>query len=251
MFAQIPRISPPPRIWEAIAAELDRSQAANQGRAVAAAAPTFRVGQTWLQIALAASILLIVGTGLWWARPSSTAHDHASHHGSEFVSIMDRYLRTLDSDPDAAERFLREQYQGKEVSPEQAVELVGFQPAIASGIPSEYRLASTSVLTMPCCTCVKTVCKRADGSTLVLFEHDDDAMQWFGSRPTRMATCGEHECCLVDLSENIAATWKHGSRWLTAIGLQDPAEAGRLADWLADKVSADGKSLDNGLDGKG
>jgi hypothetical protein len=89
-----------------------------------------------------------------------------------------------------------------------------------------------------------------DGTTLVLFEHDDDAMQWFGSRPTRMATCGDHECCLVDLSENIAATWKHGSRWLTAIGLRDPAEAGRLAGWLAEKVAADKNTIDVRLENK-
>ena len=89
---------------------------------------------------------------------------------------------------------------------------------------------------MPCCTCVKAVCKRQDGSTLVLFEHDDEKTEWFGQRTTNMAMCGDTECCLVDLDSSIAATWKRGSRSMTAVGVRDKAEVTKLASWLDNKT---------------
>ena len=152
---------------------------------------------------------------------------------------MDHYFRTLAVDPVQAEQFLLNHYDGKTVAPGDAIQLVGFQPAVASGLPAEYTLASTSVIKMPCCTCVKAMCKRQDGSTLVLFEHDDDGTQWLGGRPSRMATCGDQECCLVDLDESIAATWKRGSRWMTAVGAKDSAEVGKLVNWLEQSVPSE------------
>jgi hypothetical protein len=113
---------------------------------------------------------------------------------------------------------------------------VGYRPAVSEGLPEGYSLASTSVLKMPCCTCVKAVCKRQDGSTLVLFEHDDEKTEWFGERQSNMAMCGDKECCLVDLDSSIAATWKQGSRSLTAVGVRDVDEVNTLVSWLDTKV---------------
>ncbi len=144
--------------------------------------------------------------------------DMHGDHGTEFVATMDHYLEILPANPDQAERLLLDKYDGKVVAPEQAIHLVGYRPAVADGLPEGYTLASTSVLKMPCCTCFKAVCKRKDGSTLVLFEHDDEKTAWFGGRPETMATCGDTECCLVDLDSNIAATWREGTRSVTAVG---------------------------------
>ena len=171
---------------------------------------------------------------------------HSSHsdpHHAEFAMTMDHYLKTLAKDPEQAERFLLEKYEGQTVDPKDAIKLVGYRPAVASGLPDEYVLASTSVMKMPCCTCVKAVCKRKDGSTLVLFEHDDEKTEWFGERQSNMATCGDTECCLVDLDSSIAATWKQGSRSVTAVGARDTAEVNKLVTWLSHQIGSESQPL--------
>jgi hypothetical protein len=66
----------------------------------------------------------------------------------------------------------------------------------------------------------------------VLFEHDDEKAAWFGERPTSMAMCGDKECCLVDLDSSIAATWRMGTRSVTAVGARDQDEVANLVDWF-------------------
>ncbi|MDV6031422.1 MAG: zf-HC2 domain-containing protein [Phycisphaera sp. RhM] len=186
---------------------------------------------TYQRLAIAASILLVLGLSVWMSRPDSMPEmDH--EHSKEFVATMDHYLRALPENPDAAEQFLLHKYDGKVVAPNEAVHLVGYRPAVADGLPQGYSLASTSVLKMPCCTCVKAVCKRQDGSTLVLFEHDDEEVDWFGDRTSSMAMCGDKECCLVDLDSSIAATWREGPRSVTAVGVKDQEEVTALVRWF-------------------
>lgn len=186
---------------------------------------------TYQRLAIAASILLMFGLSVWISRHepiSETDHEHSQ----EFVATMDHYLRVLPNNPDEAEQFLLDKYNGQVVAPDEAISLVGYRPAVADGLPAGYSLASTSVLKMPCCTCVKAVCKRQDGSTLVLFEHDDEEVDWFGDRASSMAMCGEKECCLVDLDSSFAATWREGSRSVTAVGVRDKEEVAALIQWF-------------------
>jgi hypothetical protein len=212
-------------------------------------------------VSMAASVLVLLGAGLWYggdnkhdmagnggamAMHGSDGHTHddemsaehmapdgTSHnHMEQFAGVMTDYLEKLPSDPDAAEQMLLSKYNGETVDSDGAVRLVGYRPIISGGLPEGYSLASTSVLKMPCCTCVKAVCKRTDGSTLVLFEHDDEETAWFGDRPSTMATCGDKDCCLVDLDSSIAATWKQGTRSVTAVGVRDQEEVATLVNWL-------------------
>jgi hypothetical protein len=230
-FRQLSQPEVPTAVWAGIAAGLDQDTG---GTTSAASLSADQPGGRWLtssRLALAASVLLVLGLGLWMTRHP----DHADH-SDEFVMTMDHYLETLARDPDQAEQFLLNKYDGQTVKPEDAVRLVGYRPAVASGLPEGYTLASTSVMKMPCCTCVKAVCKRKDGTTLVLFEHDDEDTAWFGERASSMATCGDTECCLVDLDSSIAATWKRGSRWVTAVGVRDTAEVSALVTWLDGKT---------------
>ncbi len=225
MFALLPRPEAPRSVWDGVAAGLN--QPAGETAVVAV-----RGDRSWIsagRLAMAASVLLVLGFSFWLTRqPDPTP----SGHSSDFVMVMDHYLKALSADPDAAERFLLAKYNGQTVDPEDAIELVGYRPAVASGLPEQYTLTSTSVMKMPCCTCVKAVCKRKDGSTLVLFEHDDRVTDWFGKRASSMATCGDTECCLVELASSIAATWKHGPRWVTAVGARDADEVSELVTWL-------------------
>ena len=149
-------------------------------------------------VSMAASVLVLLGAGLWYGGRSghdmaggratalhggdrhshdgemSAEHLAESAHMADFAGVMDDYLRKLPIDSDAAEQMLLSKYNGEKVDSDGAVNLVGYRPIVSSGLPDGYTLASTSVLKMPCCTCVKAFCKRSDGSTLVLFEHDDE-----------------------------------------------------------------------------
>lgn len=203
-------------------------------------------------VSMAASVLVLLGAGLWYgeerggvkemgsggamAMHGSDGHSHdgdmSAEHMAEFAGVMTDYLQILPSDPDAAERMLLAKYNGEKVDADGAVKLVGYRPIVSGELPKGYSLASTSVLKMPCCTCVKAVCKRSDGSTLVLFEHDDEETAWFGDRPSTMAMCGDKDCCLVDLDSSIAATWKQGTRSVTAVGVRDQEEVTTLVNWL-------------------
>lgn len=232
-FAGLTQPEVPAAIWDGIARQMvePARDIGSQGGKSLWRNPTV--------LSLAASVLLLLGVGFWVGGHS----DHSDRHHAEFVATMDEYLSTLATNPKQAEEFLLNKYNGQTVQPDDAVKLVGYRPAVASGLPDQYTLASTSVMTMPCCTCVKAVCKRQDGSTLVLFEHDDEETEWFGERPSSMAMCGDKECCLVDLDANIAATWQQGSRWLTAVGVRDQAEVSELVTWLESKVDSNGKTL--------
>lgn len=233
--APLPRV--PPGIWTNIAAQL--AQNGTGEPAVVVSKQTSHI-KPWIatrRLALAASILLLLGSGVWILQHSGTSHgDHDHEHSAEFAVTMDDYLKMLAADPDGAEQFLLSKYHGETVDAERAMKLVGYRPAVSQGLPEGYALTSTSVLEMPCCTCVKAVCKRQDGSTLVLFEHDDEKAEWFGQRPSNMAMCGDTQCCLVELDASFAATWKRGSRSVTAVGVRDEAEVSKLVSWLDEKT---------------
>ncbi len=232
-----PRANVPAAVWNGISAQLDADQRDEQIEGQFVPLPQSNKQQSaarasWRRLALAASILLLVGSAFWVSRGSHSDHDH----GAEFVKTMDHYLRTLPRDPDGAEQYLLDKYDGETVDVEDAIKLVGYRPAIAGGLPEEYSVVSTSVLKMPCCTCVKASCRRQDGSRLILFEHDDEKTGWFGERRSNMAMCGDKECCLVDLDSSIAATWKLGSRSVTAVGVLDKEEVVALVSWLDKSV---------------
>lgn len=209
-------------------------------------------------VSMAASVLVLLGAGLWYgsneggdmagggaiAKHGSHGHSHdgelSAEHIAEFAGVMVDYLQQLPIDPVGAEQMLLSKYDGQNVDADGAVKLVGYRPIVSGGLPDGYSLASTSVLNMPCCKCVKAVCKRSDGSTLVLFEHDDEEAAWFGDRPSTMAMCGDKDCCLVNFDSSIAATWKQGTRSVTAVGVRDQAEVATLVNWLGKKVGSGG-----------
>lgn len=237
--SQMPQPKVPPAVWSGLAVELAAGESNDSAkpRPESCQNPNRYWWTSSRQLALAASVLLMLGFGYWMSRGTDHPHSGGQEHSAAFVATMDHYLRQLPADPDAAEQFLLNKYDGQRVNADDAVHLVGYRPAVSQGLPEGYSLASTSVLKMPCCTCVKAVCKRQDGSTLVLFEHDDEKTEWFGDRQSNMAMCGDKECCLVELDSSIAATWKRGSRSLTAVGVRDVEEVNTLVSWLDIKVA--------------
>lgn len=231
---------PPREVWE----QIEREMISSVTEVVPASRANIRTKESRFAarvIALAASVLLLVGASVWMAGRRQVENDQmamehhddlSAEHMAEFVGVMNQYLQKLPLSPSEADQFLIDKYKGERVDGQRAVELVGYHPIVSRGLPEGYSLASTSVLRMPCCTCVKAVCRRSDGSTLVLFEHDDEEVAWFGDRPSKLATCGDKECCLVELDESIAATWKQGTRSITAVGVRDDAEITKLVAWM-------------------
>ncbi len=254
-FAQTSLPAMPPQLWQQIESELEPvpvPESVTLLRRVAdSIGPSPYVAGF---VSMAASVLLLLGLGLWYGSEEPGAaialhshqgeHDVSHQHLAEFTGVMNDYLKKLHSEPDAAERMLLTRYNGERVDVDGAVRLVGYRPIVSDGLPEGYALASTSVLKMPCCTCVKAVCRRNDGSTLVLFEHDDQEAAWFGDRPSSMATCGDKDCCLIDLDHSIAATWKQGSRNVTAVGVRDQAEVATLVKWLEKKAGRAGVGIE-------
>lgn len=192
-----------------------------------------------LALALAASLLLAVG--LW--RSSQWRSNDYHQHDEMAVNLQD-VMSQFAKEPLLAVNKLSEQYEGVEVSLDAAEDLLGYRPAIGNSLPIGYQLTSTRVLKMPCCTCSASICKRDDGTSFIVFEHNVEQEMWFGDTPAISAKCSGKECRLMQMPEQLAVTWKSGKHQLTAIGVRDVEEISRLvaaANAEHDRNSTDDK----------
>jgi len=183
-----------------------------------------------LRLAIATAATIVLGAG--WI---------AYHSGSEYVghrkmaAVFEEYLERFPHDPMAAQQFLLVNFEGKVLDAMRAIPEVGYRPAIADGVPDGYTIESTYVIKMPCCSCVKCLCKRSDGTTLAIFEHSQEGEEeanWFGNRRKTRANCNGTPCNLIQLNDRMAASWKRGQRYVTAIGVRDAAEVDQLVAWF-------------------
>ncbi len=184
------------------------------------------------KIILAATILIAVGIG-WFSYHSWFAH--GQHH--QFTTEFGQYLDEFHQNPDAAQQILLAKYENEQIDPQNSIQQVGYRPAVADGLPDGYRIESTHFMKMPCCDCVQSLCKRSDGSTLAIFEHNtEETTQWFGDKPGITTRCNNKQCCLVELDDQIAASWKRGNRYITLIGVRDVTEVNEMVAWLDRKT---------------
>jgi hypothetical protein len=184
---------------------------------------------------VAATVLIAVG---WFGYTNWVEHDadssvHDSDH--QMAVVFGEYLEVFRSDPNAAQQILLAKYESQAVDAEHPIQSVGYRPAVAGGMPDGYSVESTYVMNMPCCKCVQCNCERSDGTTIAIFEHDDEEPAWFGDRPTTEAICNGARCSLVDLDDRIAATVRRGKRHITVIGARDAAEVDQLVAWFDDR----------------
>ena len=101
-----PRANVPAAVWNGISAQLDADQRDEQIEGQFVPLPQSNKQQSaarasWRRLALAASILLLVGSAFWVSRGSHSDHDHSA----EFVATMDHYLRTLEVTPKVRNSF--------------------------------------------------------------------------------------------------------------------------------------------------
>ena len=153
---------------------------------------------------------------------------HLMHDHDEMAVNFDHYLDAYAKDPDQAAAMLFSHYPAEEVSLDDAARAVGYRPVIANGLPAGYSVVSTHVLKMPCCTCVKTICRDAQGQSFVIFEHDAEQPVWFGDRKTSKCDCGGVSTSVVEFDGQIAGTWRVGKRSVTLVGVRDIEELASL-----------------------
>ena len=223
----LPPPSPPPEIWNRLERELD----AGSGARPAASQRMWALSSRRF-VAIAASLLVAVGAG-WFAL---TWHQHHQH--SQMAANLGRYLETFQRNPAEAQQLLLASFEGEAVTVAEAARVAGYRPVVAGGLPESYSLDSVYVLNMPCCTCVQTLCKRKDGSTLVIIEHGTDQPVRFGGCPCVSAECGGKQCDVVQGDSQLAATWSHQGRRISVIGARGMEEVSALMKWLEHSPSA-------------
>jgi predicted anti-sigma-YlaC factor YlaD len=176
-------------------------------------------------IAVAALLLVAVG---WFA--VETWFGNASH--DLLAADIRQYVEEFERDPQAAQRELLAKYKGESVGLAEAVRQVSYQPAAARGLPPAYSVDSMHVLRMPCCDCLQTVCQRGDGSKFVIFEYGEEHPTSVAERPSGMAHCRGENCCLVQINDQFAMSWKQGERHISVVGVRDEDEMNQLAAWF-------------------
>ncbi|MHB0958845.1 MAG: anti-sigma factor family protein [Pirellulaceae bacterium] len=215
-------LSPSDGMWD----ELERKLADTSAASFARAATWMRMSSR--SLAIAATLLVAVGLGLLGLRAV-----HMAQHEAQLAAVIGQYLDTFQESPTDAQRLLETKYQGQAVDVREAVHYMGYTPTTISSLPASYSLDSVYVWKMPCCTCVQSLCKRADGTTVAIFEHDNAQLNWFGRRQTSTADCAGQCCTLVRVDNQLAATWQLGQRHITVVGARDFAEVGNLASAFA------------------
>ncbi len=158
-----------------------------------------------------------------------------SGDGAAADAAFGQYLDEFRRDPRAAQQRLFATYNGQSLDPGRAERAVGFRPAFATGLPPGYTIESVNVMTMPCCKCVQCVCKRADGSTLAIFEHGGGRTDPYAAEnPQVCVECAEGRCMMLRSGDAIAASWHRDGRHITVVGANNPQEVGRLTAWFSD-----------------
>lgn len=166
---------------------------------------------------IAASLMIAaIGFSVWFA-----LHDHRHQ---ELSINFDAFLTEFEKNPASADRILRDRYQGRSVSLQQAVEKLGYRPIVVDHMPGDYSLVSATLLKMPCCECLQATFRRASGEIICVFEHDRDQPVWFGDRSAVETECGDKKCRLVQVDGQLAATWERERKFITVIGVKTVQE---------------------------
>lgn len=171
---------------------------------------------------VAAALLVWLGSE-YWGGPSQR---------ELMAADFAHYVENLQDNPEAAQRNLLSQFNGREINPSVAAQSVSYQPAAARSLPPDYTLESVYALQMPCCDCLQTVCRRSDGSRIAIFEYAAEQPATYGDARQTTMQCRDKSCCLINVSEQLAATWNDGGRQITVAGLRDQSEIEKLVAWL-------------------
>jgi len=175
-------------------------------------------------LALAATILVAAGIGV-------IAYQAWDSPGQEHLTMnFSQYVEQFSRQPEEAQQVLLANYYGKPMTLQEATESLGYEPAVAKGIPPDYTIDKVYLLKMPCCGCAQVVCKNKAGQSIAIFEHSTDQPVSFGDRPTVEYVCHDKPTRVVQMGDQLAATWTEGQRSITIIGATDLDE---VTDFVA------------------
>ena len=175
----------------------------------------------WRLGLLATAALVLVATGVIWI--TATLRHTPGHH-DELAADFDQYLESFNHDPVAAQNVLLVKYDNRPVDVAEATEQLGYRPAVAAGLPTGYSLESMYVLDMPCCKCLKTLCRRDDGKMFAIFEHEEEQPIWFGDRPRIDTQCNGCACSVIGADQGLVVSWQSNERQLTVVEAHDLQE---------------------------
>jgi len=159
-------------------------------------------------------------------------HDSANslHNHASLAVDFGEVFRSARTEPQLALSKLKSKYDGRELSIEDTTKYLGYEPALFKSVPKGFTRVSTHVLNMPCCKCSATICKRSDGTSLIVFEHRDEQPVWFGDSPSIETQCAGMPCQIIESAGQLAVSWRNQDRQMTIVGADDLAEVNH---WVA------------------
>ncbi len=173
-----------------------------------------------------ASAALVIVTVLTWQilwRPHS--------HG-QMVDDFGTFLEEFERRPNESVNVLAVKYEGVPASEDEAKAALKRSTVGRATILGDHTLFKRYVLNMPCCRCVQTAYQRDGQVSLIMFEHDEPQLDWFGHRPAVQANCGDKSCCLIQLGDRLAGSWPLEKGHVTVVGMRDVAELKALVQSL-------------------
>lgn len=229
LAAGIARPVPPPNLWEAIEASLNEQQPRSiaPGRNRQLRERLRNPFVRWVGMALAASALVAAWIGF--------KNGDTTRHERQVASVVGDVCEACAVGGSVRKPLLPEVVQFASAGDAKVVKLVGYRPLVADGLPEGYSVTATAVVKTPACTCVQCSCRRSDGTSLTIIEHDAHGKTWFGKRPVSTCMCGGTACQVADVDGARVATWTAGDRALTVIGVRDTPELERLVAWFDDR----------------
>ncbi len=226
----IPR--PPDALWNRIATSLDDEVVAPASAVESVTRTTSSdegvesnpVSRQRFLGSLATAVALLIGFGImWWAQQRAHIHEH---------DPLAQYAQEFGSDPILAQQRLTAQYEGQPVSADRAIQLVGYRPSTVRPPPDGFELDTLYVLDMPCCKCIEAFWKRDDQSCVAIFEHNTEPEEWFQDHASIQIPCAGKSCRVIEIGDQLAASWRRGRRTITVIGLRSIEELSRLVTTL-------------------
>ena len=223
LTATLDRPETPTAVWSAVEQDLDDAVV---GRGTSTKTPAMGRRKITTYVAALAATLLIgfVGLELWM---------HSGHDHKEMAEAME--FVAANSDSDEITTHLLRKYGGSEVSVQDAITQVGYQPIASKGLPEGYSVEGIQVLNMPCCKCTQTACKRPDNTRFFIYEHDNEDTGWFEHQNKRQSECCGKTCEIVELDNRLAVTWQKGNRHITLLGVRDDDEIELLVSQFEEK----------------
>jgi hypothetical protein len=210
-------------VWDRISSKLDENAVIPMS--------TQSKPKSWIYVILATAASIAL---MWFVAKNNLTSQHGdeSHEHAALAVDFQEVVQSARTEPKAAIAKLVSKYQGKELDPNATSKYLGYEPAIYRGIPDGFARVSTHVLNMPCCKCSASICERADGTSLIVFEHKDEQPVWFGDSPSIETQCSGKTCKIVEAAGQLAVSWKNEDRQLTMIGANDISEVNRWVDAL-------------------